>query len=76
MKNAVTVWVSSLRRKSTLRSSAIQFPNAWIRMLASTRRCFANRFPYGLIFQSKDNALRIVALAHLQQQPGYWKNRL
>ncbi len=45
-------------------------------MLASTRRCFANRFPYGLIFQSKDNALRIVALAHLQQQPGYWKNRL
>ena len=35
---------------------AIQFPNAWIRMSASTRRSFVNRFPYGLLFQSTNPA--------------------
>ena len=43
--------------------------------LTNTRRCFVSRFPYGLIFQLKDNVLWIVAVAHLHQRPSYWKDR-
>ncbi len=55
---------------------AIQFPSAWIRISPRTRRCFVNRFPYGIIFQLSDNALRLLAVAHLHRRPGYWKSRL
>lgn len=52
------------------------YPDAWAEMSKRTRRCIVNRFPYGIIFQVKANALRIIAVANLHQRPGYWKDRL
>ncbi len=54
----------------------IQFPDAWSVMSENSRRCMINRFPYGLIYQIKSNSLRIIAVAHLQRRPGYWKERM
>jgi len=52
------------------------YPDAFAELSANTRRGIVNRFPYGLIFQVKEDALRIIAVANLHQRPGYWKNRL
>jgi hypothetical protein len=54
----------------------IQYPDAWSVMSKNSRRCLANRFPYGLIYQIKSRSLRIIAVAHLHRRPGYWKERL
>jgi len=54
----------------------IEYPDAWSVMSKNTRRCLTNRFPFGLIYQVKTNAIRIIAVAHLHHQPGYWKERM
>jgi len=54
----------------------IQYPKAWSRLSANTRRCLVNRFPYGVIYQLKSEAIRVIAVAHLHRRPGYWKDRL
>ena len=54
----------------------VQYPDAWSVLSENSRRCLVNRFPYGLIYQIKSHALRIIAVAHLHRRPGYWKERL
>ncbi len=51
------------------------YPNAWTALSVNTRRCLVSRFPFGVVFQIKDEMLRIIAVAHLQRKPGYWKKR-
>jgi len=34
-----------------------------------------NRFPFGLIFRVDGELLRIIAIAHRRQRPGYWTAR-
>lgn len=52
------------------------FPEAWHPCSKRTRRCQARRFPYGLIYQIRNNLILIVAVAHLHRKPDYWKDRL
>lgn len=52
-----------------------KYPEAWAPLSKSTRRCLVNRFPYGIVFQTKSGILRIVALSNLHRRPGYWKDR-
>lgn len=54
----------------------IQYPAAWSALSKDSRRCLVNRFPYGVIYQIKSRILRIIAVAHLNRRPGYWKERL
>lgn len=54
----------------------IKYPDAWEQISRNTRRCLTNRFPYGIIYQVKNNALRIVAVANLHRKPFYWKERV
>jgi hypothetical protein len=54
----------------------IQYPDAWSALSKNSRRCLVNRFPYGVVYQIKSRSLRIIAVAHLHRQPGYWKERL
>lgn len=54
----------------------IQYPAAWSALSKNSRRCLVNRFPYGVIYQIKSRTLRIIAVAHLNRRPGYWKERL
>ena len=57
-------------------SRIVEFPDAWTRLSPNTKRCVLSRFPYGIIFQVKGRALRIIAVAHLHRRPGYWKDRV
>jgi hypothetical protein len=54
----------------------IQYPDAWSSLSKNSRRCLVSRFPYGVIYQIKSRSLRIIAVAHLNRRPGYWKERL
>ena len=54
----------------------IQYPEAWAKLSERTRRCRTNRFPYGVIYQVREEALLIVAVMHLSRKPQAWKDRL
>ena len=34
------------------------------------------RFPYGVVFLRQNDALLVLAVAHLDRRPGYWMHRL
>ena len=54
----------------------IQYPEAWAKLSKRTRRCRTNRFPYGVIYQVREEILLIVAVMHLGREPQGWKSRL
>ncbi len=54
----------------------IQYPEAWTKLSKRTRRCRTNRFPYGVIYQIREETLLIVAVMHLGREPQIWKSRL
>ncbi|MBM3334571.1 type II toxin-antitoxin system RelE/ParE family toxin [Candidatus Sumerlaeota bacterium] len=52
------------------------FPKAWHPFTENTRKCRLRRFPYGVIYQTSNREILIVAIAHLHREPGYWKERI
>lgn len=56
----------------------LKHPRAWAKLSERTRRCRTSRFPYGIIYEVRDeeNVILIVAIAHLSRKPGYWQDRL
>ena len=51
-------------------------PARWPRYLASTQRYVFPTYPYSLVYFVEDDAIRVVAVAHDKQRPGYWRKRL
>lgn len=39
------------------------------------RRFTLRRFPYSIIYYIQEDELRVVAIAHHRQRPGYWVDR-
>jgi plasmid stabilization system protein ParE len=42
----------------------------------NTRRRALAGFPYSVVFHEKDDILLVVAVAHAQRRPGYWRKRI
>ena len=55
-----------------------QNPEAWTTISASkrARRCLTNRFPFGIIYQIRQDTLLIVAVWHHRRRPQTWEERL
>jgi plasmid stabilization system protein ParE len=54
----------------------VNMPEAWTQHAAGTRRCLMHRFPYGIIYETESEAIRIIAVMHLHRKPAYWLNRI
>jgi len=50
-------------------------PRRWRTIGGRFRRCLLRRFPYGIIYCVEPDAIRIVAVMHLNRRPGYWRKR-
>jgi len=53
-----------------------EYPSAWTQNSENTRRCLVRSFPYGVIYQIRENFILIVAIANLHKEPNYWTNRI
>lgn len=51
-------------------------PTAWPQISDNTRRCFTRRFPYGVIYEIREDDILIIAVAHSSREPFYWRNRI
>ena len=51
-------------------------PEAWSEIAPGIRRVLTQRFPYGVLYSVDGNILFVLAVMHLSQRPGYWKNRV
>ncbi|MBM4048013.1 MAG: type II toxin-antitoxin system RelE/ParE family toxin [Planctomycetes bacterium] len=61
--------------KSTLDRIA-SFPNAWPKFSHRARRCITNRFPYGVLYQVREDHVLVVAIMDLRRDPKRWEERL
>ena len=50
-------------------------PLAWARIGRRARRRLLNRFPYAVIYRIETDLIRVVAVMHERQRPGYWRGR-
>ena len=53
-----------------------EFPEAWHPCSKRTRRCQTRRFPYGIIYQTREREILIVAISNLHRNPEYWQDRM
>ena len=52
------------------------YPKAWPIIDGDIRKCNLQKFPFGILYSiESDNCILIIAIMHLHQKPGYWKNR-
>ena len=57
-------------------SRILQHPHAWPPISKRTRRCRTSGFPYGVIYQIRDDVILVVSIMHLHRHPDSWKSRL
>ncbi len=58
-------------------SRAIEYPMLYQKIGKYLHRCLLHKFPYGVIYQYKENRHEIlaVAIANLHRKPDYWFSR-
>ena len=43
--------------------------------VAGTRRCLMRGFPFLVVYRVPDERVQVIAIAHGNRRPGYWKDR-
>ncbi len=61
--------------RSTL-NRILSFPEAWPPFSTRSRRCLADRFPYGVLYQVREDLILITAVMHLKRDPKRWQDRI
>ena len=51
-------------------------PSRWVRHIANTRRFVLQRFPFSVVYFELPGSVLILAVAHGNRRPGYWRTRL
>ena len=64
--------VQEIRRVAALLCDA---PNIGEPLDSTLRRVPLRKFPFGLIYFVDGDLVRIIAVAHRRQRPGYWRGR-
>lgn len=54
----------------------VRLPTSGQALSRNSRRHLVDRFPYGIVYQIRDDEILIVAVMHLHRDPNYWQDRL
>jgi plasmid stabilization system protein ParE len=54
----------------------LQRPLAWGLLETPYHLCRLKRFPYGILYELREEEVIIVAVMHLHRGPGYWQDRV
>jgi plasmid stabilization system protein ParE len=54
----------------------VAFPLSAMEIEPGLRRGLLARFPYGIIYGQDNDAVVVVAVAHLHREPRYWADRI
>ena len=54
----------------------VELPDTWPRLRREYRRFLLGKFPFSVIYRSKNKSIYIVAIMHNHRRPGYWESRL
>jgi len=52
------------------------FPQAWPPFSNRARRCIISRFPYGVVYQVRQDCILVGGIMHMKRDPIRWKIRL
>jgi toxin ParE1/3/4 len=52
-----------------------QYPGAALQVTNDVRKLVLAKFPYSLIYETREDSLRILAVAHQRKRPNYWGGR-
>ena len=52
------------------------FPKTWPLISKRAHRCILNRFPYGVLYQIRENEILVIAIMHMKRDPAIWQKRL
>ena len=52
------------------------FPSGWEKFTKNTRRSLTNKYPFGVLYQQKENTIIIIGIMPLKRSPEIWKNRI
>ena len=52
----------------------LAFPKAWTTLDGEIKRILIRRFPFGLLYISRNDEIYILAVMNLNRNPNYWKN--
>ena len=73
-ETAAATFVSHLEDAMDL---VVESPRRWASYLHGTRRFIMKRFPFLIVYRIKsDEMIQIVAVAHGNRKPGYWRDRV
>ena len=53
----------------------LDFPDAWPKFSARSRRCLLDRFPYGVLYHKFHDEILVLAIMHLRRSPSRWQDR-
>jgi toxin ParE1/3/4 len=53
----------------------ITHPSAGSPLWGNFRRAIVRRFPFAIIYRTKDETVYVVAVAHQRRSPNYWRSR-
>jgi plasmid stabilization system protein ParE len=54
----------------------IEYPEASPVVLGRMRKCAISRFPYTIVYSTRDGGVYVAAIAHNSRRPFYWRDRL
>ncbi len=50
-------------------------PTRWPSFVHGTRRYLLRKFPFQVVYRLVGTTIQVIAVAHGQRKPGYWKTR-
>ncbi|MBV8118761.1 MAG: type II toxin-antitoxin system RelE/ParE family toxin [Alphaproteobacteria bacterium] len=65
-----------IREVERMLGQIIAHPQAGNVLTGSIRRRLVRRFPFAILYQTRADALFVIALMHLRRRPGYWRRRV